>query len=276
MHGSGSSGTNVLCTGIACFLCWASIGPDISEIATAISIVLMLRLLQPYFWKCCFDLRLFKTVPQAARVSKRAAHSASYAQVYGVAPVSDVPIGIGTGAGPAHKGGEVERGHDPDESRDRLYRAPTETKMQSTARNGCATKGSGVFCGEEFEFFEGAGPIFAEKAGEGAVGEELSGGLAGGAIVGFIGGVTNALDFGVATRTRLLVAAVNGHAFAKGGHVFGEFTACFRAEALGPVSERGTGGFEEALDLRHGELLGQREGRKTGFEQNFVGIGIAD
>src|SRR6266705_4693563 len=141
---------------------------------------------------------------------------------------------------------------------------------------GGGTGGSRVLCGEEFEFFEGAGPIFAEKAGEGAIGEELSAGLAGGAIVGLVGGVTDALDFGAATRTRLLVAAVDGHAFAKGGHVFGEFIACFRAEALGPANERGTGGFEEALDFRHGELLGEREGRKPGFEQNFVGIGIAD
>src|SRR6266699_1115068 len=141
---------------------------------------------------------------------------------------------------------------------------------------GGGAGGSGVFCGEEFEFFEGARPIFAEKAGEGAIGEKLSAGLAGGAIVGFVGGVTNALDFGLAARTRLLVAAVDGHAFAKGGHVFGEFTARFRAEALGPASERGTGGFEEALDLRHGELLSEGEGRKPGFEQNFVGVGIAD
>src|SRR5260370_11388528 len=129
---------------------------------------------------------------------------------------------------------------------------------------GGGAGGSGVFWGKEFEFFEGAGRIFAEKAGESAVGEELSAGLAGGAIVGFVGGVTDALDFGVAARTRLFVAAVNGHAFAKGGHVFGEFIAGFRAPALGPASERGAGGFEEALDFRHGELPGEREGRKPG------------
>src|SRR6266567_1273409 len=83
---------------------------------------------------------------------------------------------------------------------------------------------------------------------------------AGGAIVGFVGGVTNALDFGVAAGTRLFVATVNGHAFAKGGHIFWEFIARFRAEALGPASERGTGGFKEALDFRHGELLSEGEG----------------
>src|SRR5713101_6719767 len=151
-----------------------------------------------------------------------------------------------------------------------------ETQMATGGAMTPGAGGSGVFCGEEFEFFEGAGPVFAEKAREGAVSEELSAGLAGGAIVGFVGGVTNALDFGVAARTRLLVAAVNGHAFAKGGDVFGEFIARLRAEAVEPASERGTRGFEEARDFRNGELVGQREGRKPGFEQNFIGISIAD
>src|SRR5712692_3351641 len=49
MHGSGSSGTNVLGTGAGCLLCWATTGPDISKIATEIRIALMLRLLQPYY-----------------------------------------------------------------------------------------------------------------------------------------------------------------------------------------------------------------------------------
>src|SRR6266576_4361456 len=49
MHGSGSSGTNVLCTIVGCLLCCANIGPDISRIATEIRIALILRLLQPYY-----------------------------------------------------------------------------------------------------------------------------------------------------------------------------------------------------------------------------------
>src|SRR4029077_954183 len=44
-HGSGSSGTNVLCTGVGSLLCWADTGPAISKIATEIRIALMLRLL---------------------------------------------------------------------------------------------------------------------------------------------------------------------------------------------------------------------------------------
>ena len=46
------------------------------------------------------------------------------------------------------------------------------------------------FGGEEFEFVEGAGPVFAEEAGKGAVGEEFAIGLASGAVVGFVGCVT--------------------------------------------------------------------------------------
>src|SRR5258708_39462635 len=54
VHTSGSSGTNVRCTGIACFLCWAGNGPDRSKIAKENRIALILRLLQPHFWNCYF------------------------------------------------------------------------------------------------------------------------------------------------------------------------------------------------------------------------------
>src|SRR6266849_5039138 len=129
---------------------------------------------------------------------------------------------------------------------------------------------------EEIEFVEGAGPVFAEEAGEGAVGKELSAGLARRAIVGFVGSVANALDRGVAARAGLFVAAVNGHAFAEGGDLLGEFAGGFGAEAIGPLGKRGADGFEEALDFRDGELLRERERRKPRLEQNLIRVGIAD
>src|SRR6266513_6520526 len=49
MHGTGSSGTNVLCTIVGTLLSWASIAPDINKIATEARIALMLLLLQPYY-----------------------------------------------------------------------------------------------------------------------------------------------------------------------------------------------------------------------------------
>jgi hypothetical protein len=51
------------------------------------------------------------------------------------------------------------------------------------------------FGNEEFELIEGARPVFAEEAGEGAVGEEFAPSLTRRAIVGFVGGVADALDF---------------------------------------------------------------------------------
>src|SRR6266849_1286524 len=152
-----------------------------------------------------------------------------------------------------------------------MHRAP-----QGPRGSKCGTQGLGVFASEEFELVEGAWPIFAAKAREGAIGVEFSAGLARGAIVGFVGGVTDALDFCVAARAGLFVAAVHGHAFAKGGDVLGEFAGGFGTQALGPAGERSASGGEEALDFRRGELLRERERGKFRFEQNLVGIGIAD
>ena len=132
-------------------------------------------------------------------------------------------------------------------------------------------------CGdEEFEFVEGAGPVFAEEAGEGAVGEEFAGGLAGRAIVGFVAGVADALDFAAAARARLFIAAVDSHAFAEGGDIFRELAGGFGAETVGPVDEAGADGFVEALDFEDGEFLREGERRKLGFPENFVGVGVAD
>jgi hypothetical protein len=130
--------------------------------------------------------------------------------------------------------------------------------------------------GEELEFFEGAGPILTEKTGERAVGEQFAPGLARGAIVSFIGGVTNALDFRATARTGLFVAAVDGHAFAKRSHVFRELPTRFGTQPIGPVRERGADGGEEALDFRNRELLSLREGREFRFKQNLIGVGVAD
>src|SRR6266446_3973143 len=49
MHGTGSSGTNVLCTIVGSLLSWASIAPHINKIATEVRIALMLLLLQHYY-----------------------------------------------------------------------------------------------------------------------------------------------------------------------------------------------------------------------------------
>jgi len=139
-----------------------------------------------------------------------------------------------------------------------------------------APRPKALLFGEEFEFFRGAGPVFAEEAGEGAVGEKFSSGLAGGAVVGFVGGVADALDFVAATRAGEFVAAVDGHAFAEGGDVFGEFAGGFGAELRGPVREAAADGVVKAPDFWGAEFLREGERRKLGCEENFVGVGVAD
>ena len=132
------------------------------------------------------------------------------------------------------------------------------------------------FGNKEFEFIEGARPVFAKEAGEGAVGEEFACGLARGAIVGFVAGVADALDFGAAARAGLFVAAVYGHSLAEGGDFFGELAGGLRSQAISPAREAGADGFEEAHDFRERELLGERERGEFGFPKDFVGVGVAD
>jgi hypothetical protein len=132
------------------------------------------------------------------------------------------------------------------------------------------------FGDKQFHLVEGARPVFAKEAGETAVGEEFAGGLASRAIVGFVAGVADALDFCAAARAGLFITAVHGHPFAEGGDFFGEFAGGLRAEAIGPAREAGADGFEEALDLGDRELLSERERREFGFPKDFVGIGVSD
>src|SRR5690242_3599946 len=73
------------------------------------------------------------------------------------------------------------------------------------------------FGDQKLKFFQGPGPVLAQQTGKCSVCEQLAACLACGAIVRFIGGITDALDFSSATRTGKFVAAVNGHAFAKRG-----------------------------------------------------------
>jgi hypothetical protein len=98
---------------------------------------------------------------------------------------------------------------------------------------------------EGFEFIEGAGPVGFQEAGQAAIGENFSSGLATGAIVGFVVGVANALDFLSAGWAGLSVAAVNGHFLSKRGDFFGEGGFGLRAQAFDPERESVARGGEE-------------------------------
>ena len=94
-----------------------------------------------------------------------------------------------------------------------------------------------AFRDEEVKFVEATWPISSEQAGEGAVGQEFSAGLAGGAVVGLVRGVADALDLSTAAGAGKFEAAVDGHAFAESSHIFGEYSRRFGAEAIGPACE---------------------------------------
>src|SRR5215831_17553603 len=61
------------------------------------------------------------------------------------------------------------------------------------------------------QFVDVAGPVVAEQAGEGAIGEKPAVGLAAWTVVGLVGCVADASDFGAADRTGLLILAMHGH-----------------------------------------------------------------
>ena len=109
---------------------------------------------------------------------------------------------------------------------------------------------------EGFQFVEGAGPVFAQEAGETAVGEDLAVGLALSAVVGLVVGVADALDGLAAGGAGLSEAAVNGHVFAEGCDFFREGLGGFGVEPVDPELEGFAGGGEEALPLGWVELRG--------------------
>lgn len=78
-------------------------------------------------------------------------------------------------------------------------------------------KGSSSFRiqGKQLEFFRSFWPVLSQQSRQGTVGEELSSGLAVCTVVGLVGRITNALDFGITARARLFVSAMNRHAPAK-------------------------------------------------------------
>lgn len=139
-------------------------------------------------------------------------------------------------------------------------------RSASTLREATPLRELRALGGKEFEFIQSTRPIFAEETGKRAVCQQLASGLASGTVIRFVGGIPDTLDFGAAARTGLFVAAVDGHAFAKCGDVFGEFAGGLGAQALDPKGERCANGGEEALDFRNREFLGERERGKFRFE----------
>ena len=87
---------------------------------------------------------------------------------------------------------------------------------------------------EGFEFVEGTRPVGAEQPRQAAIGEELAAGLAGGAVVGFVVGVSNTLNGRAAPRAGLAEAAVNCHFRTECSDAFGKLFPGLGDEAVHP------------------------------------------
>ena len=108
---------------------------------------------------------------------------------------------------------------------------------------------------EGFQFIQRAGPVGAEEAGEATIGENFAVRLAAGAVVGFVVGVADSLNFLAAPGAGLSVTAVRCHPLSECGDLFGEVGCCICAQTVNPEGEGFASGVEEALPLIAGEFV---------------------
>ena len=99
--------------------------------------------------------------------------------------------------------------------------------------------------------------------------------MAAGAVVGFVVGVADALDFFSAPWAGLTIAAVDGHFLSKRGNFFGEGGLRFSAEAIDPESEGAAGGSVKCFPFLRVHFLRESDGGEFCGVQDFVGVGIA-
>src|SRR5947209_5496698 len=105
------------------------------------------------------------------------------------------------------------------------------------------------------QLFNRTWPIVFQQTGERSIGQQLAGGLAARAVIGFIFCVHDALDHRATDGTRLSMPAMNGHAFSKGCYLFRKAFADFLPESLGPFEQGLSRGLEQAADFGIGEFL---------------------
>src|SRR5216684_5907421 len=127
-----------------------------------------------------------------------------------------------------------------------------------------------------FHLFQRPGPVFAQQAAEGAVGKQLSPGLATDTIVGLVGGIANALYPFSAARAGLTITSMDGHAVAEGGYFLRKFFSGFETQTAGPLVQRVTRGLVEAGDFFAGQPPGQFYRGELRLEKNLIGVCVTD
>jgi hypothetical protein len=113
-------------------------------------------------------------------------------------------------------------------------RMTTKKRKQKLKSEGKSESEEILSLFQGFQLVESAGPVCFEEAGQASVCEDLSAGLALGAVVGLVVGVADALYGLAAGWAGLSEAAVDGHVAAEGGDLLGKVSGGLRVEAVDP------------------------------------------
>src|SRR5678815_2403072 len=106
--------------------------------------------------------------------------------------------------------------------------------------------------------------------------DRLASSLAGGAIVRFVGGIADSLDFGSAARTRLLVFSVHRHPWTECRYLLGKFCAGILMQDSDPLGQLCFRNRKEPLNLFMSELLSQLNRGELRLKKDLVGVGVSN
>src|ERR1035438_6508175 len=129
---------------------------------------------------------------------------------------------------------------------------------------------------ECFQLLQGARPVLAEQPRERPVRQKPAAGLARRTIVGFVAGVTDALDPAAAPGAGLAVLSMGGHLRAERRHLFRELALRLGAQPVHPLREDLASGRVEARRLVPGQLERHGDRTEAGAMQDLVGGSVAD
>src|ERR1019366_8483108 len=129
---------------------------------------------------------------------------------------------------------------------------------------------------EGFQFLRSARPVLAEQPRERPVRQQPAAGLARRTIVGFVAGVTDALDPAAAAGTGMTVLSMGGHLRAERRHLFRELSLRLGAQPVHPFGEDLASGRVQPRRLVMGQPERHSDGTEAGAMQDLVGVGVAD
>src|SRR5205814_1650830 len=187
--------------------------------------------------------------PRAARASRHAPH-AEPARGRGTDRAAGheprTPAGGGSGAACTTSPREIRSAPPPSARRS----PPCATGPRARRSSGKRTeRGDGRPSSPTLELLQPSRPVLLQQARERAVGEERPARLAAGTVVRLVPRVDDPLYRRAADRTRLAVAAVDGHGRTEGGDALRKSGSDFVPQPLRPLTARRTDRVVQPSDL---------------------------